>query len=76
MRQLPLGQLLRAARLLAGLTQQGAARQAQITQAYLSMIERGKAQPSAAVRERLSALYHLDPDRVWTLLRRCGQRPV
>jgi transcriptional regulator with XRE-family HTH domain len=55
-----LGELLFIARRRAGLSQTDAADRADITQAYLSMIEHNRCTPRPKVRARLCTLYHLD----------------
>ena len=64
-----LGELLYIARTQAGLTQAEAADKAQITQGYLSMIERNRAIPRPDIRTRLQQLYAMDDDQVQIALR-------
>ena len=52
---------LRAARRLAGLTQQQAAGRLRVSQAYLALIERGQRPVTAELRPRLVGLYELGP---------------
>jgi len=64
-----LGELLYIARTQAGLTQAEAADKAQITQGYISMIERNRATPSPDIRARLQQLYAMDDAQVQIALR-------
>ena len=53
--------LLQTARRARGWTQKRAARQLGVTQAYLSMLERGRRVPPPALALRLVEVYHLSP---------------
>jgi len=64
-----LGELFYIARTQAGLTQTEAADKAQITQGYLSMIERNRATPRPDIVTRLQQLYAMDDDQVQIALR-------
>lgn len=64
-----LGELFFIARTQAGLTQAEAADKAQITQGYLSMIERNRATPRPDILTRLQQLYAMDDDQVQIALR-------
>ena len=64
-----LGELFFIARTQAGLTQTEAADKAQITQGYLSMIERNRATPRPDIVTRLQQLYAMDDDQVQIALR-------
>jgi len=55
------GQQLKEARLRVGWTQQDAARRLGLTQAYLSMLERGRRAASARVARRAQSTLHLPP---------------
>lgn len=52
---------LQSARRARGWTQRRAARQLDVTQAYLSMLERGRRAPPAALAVRLAEVYSLSP---------------
>ena len=64
-----LGEILFIARTQAGLTQADAADKAQITQGYLSMIERNRATPRPDIVTRLQQLYAMDDAQVQIALR-------
>jgi len=55
------GELLHSARRARGWTQKRAARRLGVTQAYLSMLERGRRVPTPALATRLAAVYALSP---------------
>lgn len=55
------GDLLHSARRARGWTQKRAARQLGVTQAYLSMLERGRRVPTPALATRLAEVYALSP---------------
>jgi len=54
-------ELLQVTRRARGWTQKRAARQLGVTQAYLSMLERGRRVPTAALARRLAEVYSLSP---------------
>jgi transcriptional regulator with XRE-family HTH domain len=68
---LGLGNLLLAARVIAGYSQTEAARLALISQAYLSRIEHDKQHPRPPVRERLFLIYNLEPEKMEQAIKRC-----
>jgi transcriptional regulator with XRE-family HTH domain len=58
------GEYLRTQRRLAELSLRGLAEQSQVSNAYLSQLERGLHQPSIRVLRALAEALHLPPDRV------------
>jgi transcriptional regulator with XRE-family HTH domain len=64
-----LGEIFFIARTQAGLTQAEAADKAQISQSYLSMIERNRYTPGPDIRARLQQLYAMDDAQVQIALR-------
>jgi transcriptional regulator with XRE-family HTH domain len=73
----PVGDLLRGARLAAGLSQKQVARALEMAQTSISALERGRYRPDEATWARLVDLYGIDDDRaaaIWARVRRA--RPL
>lgn len=67
-----LGEFIRSQRRLAELSQRELARLADLSDAYLSQLERGLHEPSVRVLNGLSRALNIPPDRLLTFLRMPG----